>query len=491
MMTDVARKQKFAIFGMAAGLRIDSNVQLNAEQKRAARMTSKVARLLDLAQSMTGPGFPLDRKLREFVREFNNRVFMAKGDEQPQSFNVLQAFVEPHEKAFLLKILPEIFHSLDLNFVLDKLTDPNRRIGTKELMSLREGIIYHVNIPGSYQNLQFLGNDGLAFYGAAFVRHGEELSIIGIAAKGGRQTTLPAFAFNEGDLEPDRQFLRLGRENIDVNHAEFYEDDSLYPVVILTRTDLFRKTTMIQFVLEELKDIFNIYSDSRELYTYLSKERGMKINEVSEIFDKSFDKIQEYSDVFAFIREIPLSVINLDNEDELAIRRYPTELKLSENNTKTKKIKKTFSQKEVPSYVEVKSIIGIASDTKIYDWQTETFKTEQSGYWKTIGPGKSGVGKNGDRVYGRTWVTVNESWTESLGFQPTEHSGSLRVKVNTDSNDVGFIYVMRSANHPKDQYKIGFTNKDVYGRADQLYATSGQPDRFNVGAVACKLSSPR
>ncbi|MCJ9674767.1 MULTISPECIES: hypothetical protein [unclassified Neorhizobium] len=51
---------------------------------------------------------------------------MAQGDEQPQSFDVLQAFVEPQERALLLKILPKIFHSLDVNFILDKLTDPKR-----------------------------------------------------------------------------------------------------------------------------------------------------------------------------------------------------------------------------------------------------------------------------------------------------------------------------------------------------------------------------
>jgi hypothetical protein len=490
-MADLDRNKKFAVFGMATSQRIDSSrTHLSAEQMHAAQRNSEFASVIDLAQSMTGPGFPLDRKLREFVREFNNRVMMARGDEQPQSFDVLQAFVEPHERALLLKILPEVFHSLDLNFILDKLTDPNRPSDSKELMSLREGIIYHANIPGSYQSLQFVGDDRLAFYGAAFVRHGEELSIIGVAAKDGRETGLEPFDFADGELDPDRQFLRLDRATIDRNHAEFYESENLYPLIFLTRVDLARKTTMVRFILEEMKDIFAIYSDSREIYTYMSKGRKMALDDVSSTFDKSYQQLTRYSQVFAILRDIPFSVLDLDGDDDLTVSRYPTELNLSKNSTNVRKIRKTLSLHEAPNYVDVKSVIKVAADTKTYDWHAETFKIEQSGYWKMLGPGKSGVGKNGNTVFGRTWVTVKESWIESLGFEPPEASNSLQLKVTTDSTDVGFVYVMRSANHPKDQYKIGFTVKDVYDRANQLYSTSGQPDQFNV-VQQWNVRSPR
>jgi hypothetical protein len=455
-MAHLGRNEKFAVFGMATSQRIDSSrMHLSADQLRAAQRHSEFASILDLAQSMTGPGFPLDKKLREFVGEFNNRVMLARGDEQPQSFDVLQAFVEPHERALLLKILPEVFHSLDLNFILDKLTDPSRLTDAKQLMSLREGVIYHVNIPGSYQSLQFVGNDRLAFYGAAFVRHGEELSIIGVAAKEGRETGFAPFDFADGDLDPDRQFLRLDRATIDRNHAEFYENDSLYPLVFLTRVDLARKTTMVRFILEEMKDIFAVYSDSREMYTYMAKARKMAVDDVSQTFDQSYQQLARYSQVFAMLRDIPYSILDLDGDDDLTLNRYPTEISLEKNSTNVRKIRKTLTLHEAPNYVDVKSVVKVAAESKTYDWQAEAFKVEQSGYWKTLGPGKSGVGKNGDTVYGRTWVTVKESWIESLGFEPPEASNTLHLTVTTDATDVGFVYVMRSANHPKDHYKVG------------------------------------
>lgn len=490
-MTEFGRNSKFALFNMATSKHIDSSqMHLSPQQMKAAQRTSELASLIDLAQSMTGPGFPLDRKLREFIREFNNRVMMARGDEQPQSFDVLQAFVEPHDQTLLLKILPEVFYSLDLNSVLDKLTDPNRIADTKLLLSLREGVIYHVNIPGSYQGLRFVGNDDLAFYGAAFVRHGDELSIIGVAAKDGRVTGLEPVDFDDGDLDPDRHFLRQSRDKIDRNHAEFYEGDTLYPIVFLTRIDLVRKTTMVRFILEELKDVFKIYSDSRDMYTYMSKIRKMPVNDVSEIFDKSCEQLIAYSQVFTMLWDIPYSVLDMESDDDLSVNRYPTELNIEKNSTNVRKIRKVLSFQDAPNYVDVKSIIKLAADSKSYDWQTEAFKVEQSGYWKTLGPGKVGVGKNGDTVHGRTWVTVKESWTESLGLEPPEASTTLQVTVITDTADIGIVYVMRSASHPKDQYKVGFTVKDVYDRANQLYSTSGQADQFNV-VQHWKVRAPR
>lgn len=477
-MADFDRNKKFAMFELATSQRFDGKFELSPQEMQAARRNSELASLIDLAQAMTGPGFPLDKKLREFVREYNNRVLMGQGDQQPQSFDVLHAFVEPDERALILKILPEEFHSLDVNYVLEKLTDPNRTLGSDKLMALREGVIYHMHIPGSYQTLQFIGNDRLAFYGAAFVRHDEELSILGIAAKDGRETGLAALDVTDEPLPPAREFLR--RNTLDQNHAQFYDDENLYPLIFLTRLDLSRRTTMVRFILEERKDSFSIFSDSRHIYTHMTKERKIPVEEVSETFENANRELLRYAQVFTMLRDIPTAILDVDDDDDLTVSRYPTELNLSKSNKNVRKIRKSLSSNAAPNYVDVKSIIKVAPDTKTYDWEAETFKVEQSGYWKTLAPGRTGVGKNGDKVHGRTWVTVKESWIESLGFEPAETGDTLQLKITTDSKDVGVIYVMRSANHPRDQYKIGFTLKDAYERANQLYSTSGQADHFNV-----------
>jgi hypothetical protein len=485
------RDNKFAVFGLATSQRLDSSsFKLSPKQKKAAQRNSELASLIDLAQSLSGPGFPLDRKLREFVREFNNRVMMGRGSAQPQSFDVMHAFVEPDDRALLLKILPEEFHSLELDYVLEKLTDPTRAVGSHKLMALPEGVIYHMHIPGSYQSLQFTGNVGLGFYGAALVRHGDEVSIMGLAAKDGRETGREPVDADEGVFDPDRAFLTNLKKRLDQDHQAFYDAENLYPLVFLTRIDLSRKTTMVRFLLEERKDSFTVYSDSREIYTYMSKDMKQPVDYVSETFEHADRKLSEYSQVFALLRDIPFAVLDVANDDDVTVVRYPTELNLAKNSTNVRKIRKLLAAGDAPNYVAVKTVIRAAPVSRTYNWETESFKVEQGGYWKSLEPGKIGVGKNGDRVHGRSWVTVQESWVETFGFEPTESTNTLHVKTGTDLDDVGVVYVMRSASHPRDQFKIGFTIKDAYDRANQLYSTSGQSDQFNV-VQQWRVRSPR
>lgn len=415
---------------------------------------------------------------------------MGCGDEQPQSFDVLQAFVEPDDRALILKLLPEKFFSLDIDYILENLTDPDRIFGSEKLLALSDGVVHHVHIPGSYQQLQFVGAERLAFYGAAFVRHQEELSILGIAAKEGREVGLEPVDLSAYPLDPDREFLRMGRRTLNQNHAEFYNHNDLYPIIFLTRIDLVQKTSMVRFILEEREDTFEVFSDSRHIYTGMLKEQNLPVTSVSEMFEKSNRQLIKYDHVFRMIRDVPFVVIDVENDDETTVSRYPTELNLSKNTSNVRKIRSSLPASDVPNYVDVRSIIKAAGSGKTYNWDAGKFEVEQSGYWKVLEPGKVGIGKNGDRIHGRSWVTVKESWVEALGFEPPESGAGLHVQTVTDVADIGVLYVMRSASHPRDQYKIGFTIKDAYERAAQLYATSGQSDQFNV-VEQWNVRSPR
>lgn len=59
----------------------------------------------------------------------------------------------------------------------------------------------------------------------------------------------------------------------------------------------------------------------------------------------------------------------------------------------------------------------------------------------------------------------------------SDHNCSTRLG---DSHDPGYIYVMRSAAHGKDIFKIGFTRGNPEIRSDKLSRTTGAPDKFLV-----------
>ena len=494
-MTDFDRQQKISNFVRATSADPEKLKKtlppLSKEQKHLVDQYQARALNLDLAQSMNGSGYYVDKKFREFVREYNGRVFKGKGSEQPSSFQILKDFVEPDSKSLMLRILPETFHSLDVNFVLEKLTDPKRESAPNDLYQLKNGHIYQINIAGTYEALNITGVGNLSFFGIAFIRHGDELSIFALGAKEGKTVGLEKIPVDDKSLDPNRPFLKPESGMLDVNHEQFYNFINHYPIIFTSRFDLRRKTTLLRYILVERKDSFDIFSDDREMFSGLLRNPfNQDIASVSDRFDLSHAMLSEHAAVFSLMGDIPHVVLGIDDEDDLWIARTPTEIYLNNQKSDVRKIKKTLSNDEARNFVPVKTIIWENRPSASYNLEPAQFKVEQRGYWKQLNPDQAGRGKNGERVDGKTWVTVNETWSESFGFAPPENSPTLVVTTGVDGNDVGEIYVMRSALHPRDTYKVGFTTKTADERATQLQSTSGQPDQIQV-VQSWKVTAPR
>ncbi|MBW3244534.1 GIY-YIG nuclease family protein [Epibacterium sp. DP7N7-1] len=494
-MTDFQRQKKIANFVQATSA--DPNKlkkllpPLSEERKRLIHKSYTRAKYLDLAQSMNGSGHYVDQKFREFVREYNNRVFEGYGSEQPSSFQVMKDFVEPDDQSLVLKILPETFHSLDVNFILERLTDPHKKNASEDLFQLRNAHIYQVNIAGGHDALNITGVGNLSLFGVSFIRHGDELSIFALGAKKGKIGGLPAMPVEDAHFDPTRPFLKRESETLDFNHEQFYNLQNHYPIVFLSRFDLRRKTTLVRYVLIERKDSFDSFSDDREMFTgLLSQPFNQDIDSTSKHFDRSHAVLLEHASVFAMMGDVPHVVLGLDDEDDLTIVRSPTEIHLNGKKTEIRKLKRILTREEARNFAPVKTIIWENRPPASYNLAPTQFKIEQKGYWKSLNPDQVGEGKNGERVEGKTWVTVNETWSESFGFEPPENSSNLVVTTGADGAEVGEIYVMRSASHPRDTFKIGFTTKTADERATQLQSTSGQPDQINV-VQSWEVTSPR
>jgi hypothetical protein len=90
-----------------------------------------------------------------------------------------------------------------------------------------------------------------------------------------------------------------------------------------------------------------------------------------------------------------------------------------------------------------------------------------------------GEDRYGQPIHGRTWVKKTLTWVQS-------DDKTLRVKTfnpaeaESGSESSGYIYVMRSAAHPKDVFKIGLSRKGAEPRSDELSRETGAFDKFLV-----------
>ncbi|MEE2635490.1 MAG: GIY-YIG nuclease family protein [Pseudomonadota bacterium] len=488
-----SREEKIRVFSAATSMpaeRLDKT--FSPEQQREMDRWLERANCLNRAQVVNGPGFYIDRKVREFVLEYNNRVFSGYGSQQPVSFQVLREFVEPDDEALVLKILREKHYSLDPNYVLEHLTDPSEQRLSGDLYQLEESLIYMVSMPGGYDDLQLAGLDDFGLFGWAFVRHGDEVSVFALGAKTSPTRDAEAVPVEQANIDPRKPFLRDGiGATIDNNLDEFFDRSELYPVMLMSKIDLSRGNTVVRYVLTEKRQSFDVVTDSREMYTDLATNNGqINLEQVSNLFERSWNVLSEYGPAFALMNELPHTVIGVEDVDDFRVVRTPTDIHLDKGSTEVRRMKKVLHPSEVPNFIDVGTLVRPNRSATAADVNTEDFCVEQHGYWKQLRPDQSGVGKNGDEVIGKTWVTVTETWQETFGSSPPENADTVTLKTGKYAEEKGEIYVMRSAQHPKDVFKIGYTTKTADERARQLESTSGQPDQFAV-VNSWKVKQPR
>lgn len=159
--------------------------------KKHIKKTEARGKALAIATQYDGPGLPADTYLRKFLLEYNGRVFSGQGIHQPSSWNILRAFVEPDEQAFVLKLLRESHFIIDLDSILDRITDPQSEIQWSDLLNLEDLCIYNMNIFGGPIPLN-VDQKTLSLSSVSVVRDRDELSLMAVLGekKGDRKEKL-------------------------------------------------------------------------------------------------------------------------------------------------------------------------------------------------------------------------------------------------------------------------------------------------------------
>lgn len=454
----------------------------NPKARKIAKKANERSKYLAASFVLNGPGLFVDKYLRSFLEEYNGRLFQGNGDKQPNSFNVLNSFVEPDEKALVLRLLPEIHYSLNLNLILDTLTEPSSNYHLDELPNCCEELnIYEYHVLGGYADVVF-GSLKLTFHGLAFVRDGQELCIAAIFGKkvAELESGIPD---QEMKVYPGKEFLNK-IESVDTSDIEIIAGTSHVPLIALSRLTLNDAKSQARYVLLEKRDTFDVLTSDPSVFEDM-KVMGMNEDQIKS----SLERLNEYLPIFEFIEQLPLFQNKISELDDLVnLVRYPTGFKIEGTSGTVRKIRKNLPPNECPNYINVVTVDVEGSSAHSFEIEPNNLVIESSGYWQTLPPDKSGTDRAGNVLYGKTWVKTQKSWYEMTNVE-VELKEPIAVEIR-DTADVGTVYVMRNAQHPKETYKIGFTTKTSDDRAAQLGGTSGQPDGFAI-VQDWQVKSPR
>ncbi len=444
-------------------------LKLKAMEKRLPHFLS--------SRMSNGSGMQQSKLLRSYFHEYFNRLFTLGPASFPTSFNVVESFMAFDRRNRFFDLRHEREHLLSINEYFrwyEKGEIPHDPRILESLMS--EGVIYSYDMLIDESSWRISGDTQQLIAGVSFIRHKQELSCLLLAGEN------PPFISDEEilkALQSDRPANPKGVvAHPDLSTKDRYLDG--YPqfgrVIVLTRIDLSAGKHDVRYVNLDTGPSFTVFTDDFSVFGDLPPE------EVGKLRDQVMEGLARYDSLFsalssmiylpAFFAAFPQNVQDIKVVTELFAMRDDKTVRDTIAALGGLKCDKHRKIRCFPTAHGVNE-----GQAKKIDPPEIEFKSD--GYWRAISPQAIGEDKNGDKIFGRTWVSRHESWSAR------SPQAFMLAKMNFEPQgpDPGTIYVQRSAALEHNLYKIGLSRRSAEVRAGELSSATGVPLPFDVLAT--------
>jgi hypothetical protein len=442
------------------------------------------AKALVQVQSVNGLGFPADKQIREYNAEYNGRVFSGGLRDLPGSFNVVEAFNRfiPPSATFCIRDEKDFLFSFDdfIDFVTSDLIDAENADFDSVL---EEGKIYSFNSIDAKSQIKISSgsDEQYEFSSVSLVRFGDEVSMVLLAGQecdlAVETEKIRSNAVGKISALPHRAHLEMDKER-ELRAEPLYENSNLWKTVVAVRFDKRSRTIDARYLFRDWGKMYFVLTDDLETYVRPNGEFWDK--GVEKVYKSAKESIGIHSALFELCKTCLLLPAYAQHfEADIVVERHPTKLL---------DFRKKVSNRKAITLVPAKYLIGHREAFRIPSRNQRSstssaflapeYQIETSGYWKQLGPRDVGRDKNGGVIHGRTWVSQTLSWVQEPAGNET--LVATRNNPTADSKNSGFIYVMRSAAHAKDIFKVGLTRRASDIRSAELSRNTSSPDHFLV-----------
>lgn len=487
------------------GTRAYSELQRLLKSPKANKLTREhlhdmynKARARVALQLACGAGLPLDAQIREYNNTYNTRLFAHSIHDLPASFNVMEAFNRFSPFPLYFQIREEKDHTFSFIDFLDFYTSSQRSIEISSILdATSEGVIYSFNASGNLREFFIRTAEGRDFgiVGVSLVRFGNEISMMMLA---GRVCDLDHQSAQLQECAV-RTTCAPGREHIVADPERTVEataiggEPDFWKTVVLARIDIEAMSLDSRSVYHDIGSGYVGFTD--DIGAYCGDDGHFLTPDCEELARESHVELDRHSELFDLCKTfLFLPKYFYDREVEATVERYVTEYGA---NRESDDFKDISALTDVASRIAVRSVLALVGSSMHHadsvSFLSPDIRIEKSGYWKRIALDAIGEDKHGRPIRGRTWVHRHLSWVETK-----EHGESLMARRPLsipEGKDPGYIYVMRSAAHPRDVFKVGLTRRSPEQRAAELTRDTSAPDQFLVvqdWAVSdCELAEER
>lgn len=487
------------------GTREYSDLQQRLRSPTGSKLTGEIlqdmynkARARIVLQLACGAGLPLDAQIREFNQEYNARLFAHSIHDLPASFNVMEAFNRFSPFPLYFQIRDERDHAFSFIDFLDFYTSSQRSLAiTSILDATSEGVIYSFNASGDLREFFIRTADGRDFgiVGVSLVRFGNEISMMMLAGRVcdlEHQSAQLQESAVTATCAPDREHIVADPERA-VEATAIGGEPNFWKTIVLARIDIESMSIDSRSVYSDIGPGYVGFTD--DIAAYCGDDGRFLAPDYEELARESSVELDRHSGLFDLCKTfLFLPKYFYDRETAATIERCVTEYGA---NRESDDFKDISALTDIASRIAVRNVlVMVGSSTHHADsvsFLSPDIRIEKSGYWKRIELDAIGEDKHGRSIRGRTWVHRHLSWVETKGHD--ESLTARRPLSVPEGKNPGYIYVMRSAAHPRDVFKVGLTTRSPEVRAAELTRDTSAPDQFLVvqdwAVTDCELAEER
>lgn len=427
-----------------------------------------------LSRLEDGTGFPIANLLRDYFREYSNRILEHGPHSFPTSFNVVESFLRFSHDYQIFDLREEKEYLLRLNDYLDWYTSgaiPEEPGVLTDVVE--EGTIYSYNMvepPGDFR--VEIGGSELVISGVALVRHATELSMIVLCGE------TPPNLFEGLDFDKGRR--PVGKENLEFG-PEYSEEDRYLKelpgyarVIGLVRFDLASRQCFVRYLNHDMGHLFHVATDDPAVFSEEVTE-----SERARTLAASSKTLARYEPLFASLLSLMyLPAFFIDRNQEVVESTFSTQLHVRRASTEVRRAMRHLGRSSMTFSRKVlclrPSATGLSEDRLTI--APPPIEHAGSGFWKRLPPGQVGEDEDGNATLGRTWVERTDTWSSSS----VEEFVMRKREKSVGGVKPGWVYVVRSGSHGLDIYKIGKTKRAPEVRAGELTTATGVPTSFEV-----------
>jgi hypothetical protein len=454
--------------------------------QRHFKEANKRAQSHVVVQQMNGAGFGIDSLLREYAFEYSNRSGQFGLWSMPMSFNISEASFTYVPPLGVFRIRDEQDHLCSFYDFMDWMTSPGRESPTASEVRhfIPEGKVFNItNLDRPLPTAITAGAYRFFPSGVSLVRHGDEVAVLLLVGEEANIESETEALHSKAEYE--RGTPGKGKENMApapghrLEAVKLAGTENMWRAVAAFRTDISQHNIQARLVAH----------DCGQYYKTLSDDPAMRYDNygTEHLTDEQMKGLSGQLQRFNVLFDFGMACIALpryfsEHADDIVVERHKTAYGMNIAKPSLKAVCKYAPAQDRLAFRNVEVYRPRAvGQSDIVGFRAPELRFETRGYWKSLPPDQVGTDRAGNAVTGKTWVTQTISWTQKDSVDSTIlFARRSDVPSAPKGDDPGAIYVMRSAIHPANVFKVGFTRRSPAERAAELTSSTSSPDGFHV-----------